>query len=187
MTCRFLPLVLLALPLAAQLKVDLSPSPTDPAYQIVYGYSGGNLTYVCYSPSVLTTGTRPSISVAISAATNASPVVFTSTGHGFNINSRPQVTISGATGSWTPVNGIFTATIIDANTFSIPMNSTGFSTLTGTLVFTTTAPRLTVQEWTVLLYAYDGSGNLISKTSLAGSNSLRARCSDATSTTLNIQ
>ena len=70
---------------------------------------------------------------SISAATNASPVVLTSTGHG--LNTGASVTISGATGSWTPINGTSTITKIDANSFSIPVDSTAFGALTGTVVF----------------------------------------------------
>lgn len=172
--------------------VNLSQGPPHIPYQAVYGYTVNgsvyNLTSVCFAPSELTAGFRAETNIAISAATNANPVVFTSTGHGFNTNSRPSITISGATGNWTPVNGTFTATIIDANTFSIPVNSTGFSTLTGTLTFTTTAPRLNQPEWAVELYAYDANNNLISRTWLKGSSGIgTAKCSDATSTTTNIQ
>jgi hypothetical protein len=179
--------------------VALSEGPPSLAYQTVFGYSGTNLTYRCMSPSFIqATGTagvitpvagirRNQIAIAISAATNASPVVFTSTGHGFALNSRPQVIVSGGTGNWAVVNGTFTATLVDANTFSIPVNSTAFGAVTGTLIFRTTAPRLNVWEWAVELYAYDGSSNLISRTWLTGSTGTGLRCSDAALSTTNIQ
>lgn len=176
--------------------VNISQGPPRTPYQAIYGYtlSGSiyNLVYACYSPSNLAEGFRHETQIAISAATNANPVVFTSTGHGFNLNSRPSITIQGGTGNWAAVNGTFTATIIDANTFSIPVNSTAFGAVTGTLTFNTTAPRLNQLEWAVVLYAYDANNNLISRTWLDGSTGVgpsgfSARCSDATSTSTNIQ
>lgn len=168
-------------------NVSLSQGPPITPYQVVYGYTSTNLIYACYSPSERTTGYRQETKVSIASATNGSPVVFTSTAHGFNTNSRPTVTISGATGNWTPVNGTFTATITSVNAFSIPVDSTGFSTLTGTLVFTTTAPRQNQPEWAVVEYTYDGSNNLTTKLWLNGSTGMQAKCSDATVSTTNIQ
>lgn len=173
--------------LAQATDVSISQEPTKRAVQTVYLFSGTNLTAQCASPSVVTTGTRAITRVSISAATNANPAVFTSTGHGFNVNFRPKVTISGATGNWTPVNGTFTATIVDANTFSIPVDSTGFGALTGTLVFSTTSPRTTVAEWSVLQYFYDGSNNLVAKGWLNGQTGYASKCSDASLTTTNVQ
>ena len=60
----------------------------------------------------------------------------TSTAHGMVTGDR--VIISGATGSWTPINGSFSVTRIDADTFTIPVDSTTFGALTGTVVM---APR----------------------------------------------
>lgn len=167
--------------------VSLSEGPPVYPYQLVLGYTGTNLIYVCYARTISTTGFRAATQVSITAASNASPVSFTSTGHGFNASSRPKVTISGATGNWTPINGTFTATITGANTFTIPVDSTTFGALTGTIVFTTTAPRTTVAEWAVQQFAYDGSNNVISKVWLNGSTGLSAKCSDATNSATNIQ
>lgn len=178
---------LISLPLAAQLKVDLSQFPTGPSVEAVYAYDGSNnLLSACYALTIDTTSRRSSIITSISAATNANPVVFTSTGHGFNLNIRPKVTISGGTGNWTAVNGTFTATIVDANSFSIPIDSTTFGAVTGTLTYTTTAPRSNVAEWEVILYSYT-STNLILKSFLGGTASFSNKCSDAASTTLNKQ
>lgn len=159
--------------------------PTNAAYQHVYGYSGSNLIYTCTAASV--NSTRAFTRVSISAATNANPVVFTSTGHGLDANSRPKVTISGGTGNWTAANGTFTATVTSANAFSIPVDSTAFGALTGTVVFTTTGPRTVLAEWSVKLYGYDGSNNLIWSGWQNATNSLNQKCSEAALTTTNRQ
>lgn len=170
------------------LSVNITPGPPQRAYQIVYGYSGTNLSYICYAPSVVTTGTRAVRTTSISAASNASPVSLTSTAHGFDANSRPSVTISGGTGNWTAINGTFVATITGANTFTIPVDSTAFGALAGTIVFTSTAPRTNQTDWAVERYFYDGSNNPILAVWLGGSSGIvGVKCSDATSTTNNIQ
>jgi|GEM_PF-3444987 len=70
----------------------------------------------------------------VTAASNANPVSFTSTAHGQT--GSISISIGGATGSWTSVNGTFTGTVTSANTFTIPVDSTGFGALTGSLVVT---------------------------------------------------
>ncbi|HXI85266.1 MAG TPA: hypothetical protein VNL17_14390 [Verrucomicrobiae bacterium] len=156
--------------------------------QTINAFSGANLTSSCYARSVdPNSGIRKNTSVAVSAATNASPVVLTSTGHGFALGSRPNVTIAGGTGNWTAINGTFTATVVDANTFSIPVDSTAFGALAGTITFTTTAPRSTQAEWAVKLFAYDGSGNNIGAFWMNGISSMTQKCSDAAVATTNIQ
>ncbi len=178
---------LMAVGLLAQAPVNVEEGPPPRAVQFILGYSGSNLIYLCQSPSAISTGQRLAVNVPISAISKASPAVVTSVGHGFNLNSRPSVSLSGATGTgWVSgantVNGTFVATIIDADTFSIPVNTTGNGTLAGTVVFVTTAPRINVPEWAVQKLVYDGSNNLIWKGWLNGSSSYQAKCSDATST-----
>ena len=56
------------------------------------------------------------VPVAVTGATNASPIVVTSTGHA--LNTGDAVAISGVAGN-TAANGTFTVTKIDANTFSL--------------------------------------------------------------------
>jgi hypothetical protein len=56
------------------------------------------------------------VPVAVTGATNASPIVVTSTGH--SLNTGDAVSISGVAGN-TAANGVFTVTKIDANTFSL--------------------------------------------------------------------
>lgn len=171
--------------------VNLSAGAPPIGYTQVLGYSGSNLTYTCTARSDEGVNTpRSRISVSISAISKANPAVVTSTGHGFPTNSRPSITIGGATGTgWTAVNAAWTATVVDANTFSIPVDTTGATGAApgGTITFTTTAPRTTVAEWSVKKLAYDGSNNLIWVGWLSGSSGYNSKCSDATSTTNNQQ
>jgi hypothetical protein len=161
---------------------------SGPATQQVYLYSGSNVIAICEALSTVTNGQRAATSVAISAVSKAAAAVVTSTAHGFAVSSRPKVTISGATGTgWTGINAAWTATVIDADTFSIPIDSSGFGTLAGTVVFTTTAPRSTMPEWSVQRFAYDGSSNLIWTGWLNGTAAKNQQCSEGSSTTLNQQ
>lgn len=75
----------------------------------------------------------PGGSVSISAASNASPVSLTSVAHG--LITGDQVTISGGTGAWAAINGTFTVTVTSADTFTVPVDSTAFGALAGTIVF----------------------------------------------------
>ncbi len=160
---------------------------TEPDQQVL-NYTGSLLTSACYAKSTLTIGPRASTYVAISGISKAAAAVVTSTGHGFAVSSRPQVTISGATGTgWTGVNATWTATILGADTFSIPIDSQAFGTLAGTIVFVTTAPRSTMYEWKVQKLVYDTSNLLIWTGWLGGSPAYTWRCSDASSTTLKQQ
>lgn len=56
------------------------------------------------------------VPVAVTAATNASPIVLTSTGH--SLNTGDIISVSGVVGN-TAANGVFTITKLDANTFSL--------------------------------------------------------------------
>lgn len=74
----------------------------------------------------------------VSAASNAATVsLTTAAAHG--LLSGSIITIAGATGNWTPINGSFTITKTGATTFTIPVNSTTFGALTGTPTFTATS------------------------------------------------
>lgn len=173
---RLLPIMLLT-----GLSVLVAQTPAlDPAVQKVYGNDGTNITYICESPSFESTGRRPAQFLTISGITKANPAVATSTGHGFDANSRPSITITGATGTgWTAINTTWVATIASANTFSIATDSTGFGTLGGTVKFNTTAPRTTFAEWSIMKYVYDGSNIIIWSGYLYGRNAYNSKCSEA--------
>lgn len=72
-----------------------------------------------------------SVVYSVTGATNANPVKLT-------LLSAPptgtSVTISGATGSWVPINGTFASTRVDGTHLTIPVDSTLFGALTGTVV-----------------------------------------------------
>ena len=176
----------------AQEGPNTNPTAGPPmtSWQQVNGYTGTDIIYICFARSLVQSRSA-NAPLTISAASNAAAVVFTSTGHGFPIPTqlvvRPTITIKGGTGNWTAINHTFTATIIDANSFSIPVDSTAFGALTGTITFTTTAPRLNFAEWAVELFTYDASHNNLGSVWLGGNTGLAQKCSDATSTTLNVQ
>ena len=105
--------------LGAQINVNLLtksagnvPTNADalPTYRI-YGLAGA-----LASGFVLNGTVAPKDSGAISAASNASPIVITSNNHGLSNGAR--VTISGVNGN-TAANGTWTVTVIDQNTFSL--------------------------------------------------------------------
>lgn len=79
--------------------------------------------------------------VAISAATNASPIVITATSHGFSTND--VVTVSGVAGN-TAANGTWQITVSDANTFSLNNSSGNAAYTSGGLA--SKAPVLVIQS-----------------------------------------
>ena len=142
--------------------VNQSAGPPPWGVQVIFDYAGGpNLVYTGYAMS----DQGRSSTVTVTAASNASPVSFSAASHGFNYASgataTPTVCISGATGNWTPINGCFAATPTSANAFTIPVDSTTFGALTGTLVVTTRAPRTSQAVWSISKDVYDNTNKLI--------------------------
>jgi hypothetical protein len=141
--------------------VNQTSGPPPIAYEKILYYSGSVLQYVCYAPS-----TSPQTTVTVSAATNANPVVFTATAHGFGdfatagATTTPTVQISGGTGNWAAVNGVWKATVTSANAFSIPVDSTTFGAFVSATVITR-APRWNQTMWSISINFYDASNNLI--------------------------
>lgn len=84
---------------------------------------------VMLAGGVIGFGGETGLGAAITAATNANPAVLTQAGHQFVTGD--QITISGATGNWKAINGVFPVTVTGANTYSIPVNSTTFGALAG--------------------------------------------------------
>lgn len=90
------------------------------------------IQYAAYFPDFNTLS-----NVAITAASKANPTILTSAGSG--VIDGETVTISGATGAgWTNLNAAFTATVLDENTFSVPLDTSAYAgTVGGSPVFAT--------------------------------------------------
>jgi hypothetical protein len=114
-----------------------SRTPSDPTSAPIFRIysSTGLMTNGTGNTAQLNTG-------PITGATNASPIVITSTGHGLTTGTR--VTISGVGGN-TAANGDFNVTVVNSNSFSLD-GSTGNGSYTsgGTWhvsgLYTVTAP-----------------------------------------------
>lgn len=174
--------------------VNLSQGPSSPPYQKIFFYSGSNLTYLCAAHS-----TAPETTLSITAATSATPAVFTSTGHGFFNTSAgtklgtPRVTISGAPTAWAALNsGSWLLSAVDANTFQLINPSTGtafdggaLAAWSGTATITAHSPRTTQPIWSISAYTYDGSSNIIwSGQAFAAQGLTRNTCVDPSATTI---
>jgi parallel beta-helix repeat protein len=69
------------------------------------------------------------------AATNANPVVITTTTvHKFG-SGVSQIYVFGGTGAWAALNGVQTATFVSTTTFSIAVDSTGFGSFSGQVMW----------------------------------------------------
>lgn len=95
---------------------------------------------VQFTNNTVDTSSGSNITTTISAATNVNPAVLTATGHGFVVGSTIPLKISGFTGNWAAANSNdIVGTIIDANTFSIPVDSRAFGAVTGSPVYSSGA------------------------------------------------
>ena len=84
-----------------------------------------------------------SASLTVTGISKASPAVVTSAAHG--LTSGNSVIISGATAAWAPLNATWTATVIDGNSFSIPVDSSLFvGAFNGTMIL---PPALAVGDF----------------------------------------
>lgn len=167
----------------AQPGVNVSNGPPPVAFQKVFVYSGSSVIGICWSPSFLDSRTR-NTPILITAISKAAAASVTSIAHGFDLNSFPQVTIQGATGTgWTGVNGTWVATPTGVDTFTIPVDSQAFGTLAGTVTFTTTAPRKNLAEWAVEKIAYS-TGLAVWQGWVGGTTAQNQKCSDAAVSTV---
>jgi hypothetical protein len=148
----------LSVAMFAQQPVTLSDA-FIPDYTSLFYTPSSSVTYACYAK----TSSAPTSTITVSGVSNANPGVVTATGHGLHVDMNPEITISGGTGGWAAVNGTHRATIINANSFSIPVNTSSLGAVTGTLVFTTKAPRTNQKIWLVMKVMKDASGNVSSR------------------------
>lgn len=134
--------------------VTVSIAPPIVAWSSINDYDGSsNLIYFGYALS------RQPNAVTLTGATisKAASGVVTFVAHG--LQSDQSVTIAGGTGDWAGVNGAQKITKIDADTFSIPINTSGYAgTFAGTV--TTTAAQTNALCWSIQKNYYDGSNRL---------------------------
>jgi len=100
------------------------------------------------------THTFPIHKAAISAASNASPVSFTSAAHG--LPAFVTVTISGGAAAWAVVNGDYVATKTGADTFTVPYDTSLLGAAAGSLVFSEHAPVI-AQAYTHHIAVYENA------------------------------
>jgi hypothetical protein len=189
-------LVLLLTPLVIYAQGDGTPvtdtlAPPPNGYQSILYYSGTNLIYMCKARAEQQSAT----SVTVSTASNANPVSFTATAHGFGdfathgATTTPTVRIQGCTGGWTAINGVWLATITSANAFTIAVDSTAFGAFPAACRFDSRTPRWNASVWSVSKMMYDGSSNLVgifwpvvpgglSATNLLGGRTFNFNCSN---------
>ena len=74
----------------------------------------------------------------ITGCTNASPAVCTVASSA--VPSTTSIILSGFAGAWSTMNGAKAATHLSGSTFSVPVDSTGFSTLVGLPVWRSVSP-----------------------------------------------
>ncbi len=122
----------------------LSTTAFDPAFGSIYAI---NWRYQCAplpenakgeifnNLALRVRATTLQASLSVSGISKAAAAVVTVTvAHGMAVGTTLTVTIAGATGpGWSAVNGTFTPTPTSSTAFSIPVVSTGFGTLGGTV------------------------------------------------------
>lgn len=148
-------------------QVNISQSPPYKAYSTITYYTGTNATITCQAPSWISPN-KATQTVTVSTVSNANPGSFTATAHGFGdyashgATITPVVIITGATGGWTGINGVWKATVTSANAFTIPVDTSGFGSFSGqSITVKTTAPRWNTAVWSIFQQFYDGSNNAI--------------------------
>lgn len=142
--------------------VDTSSGPPPIAFTKIFDYSGGSsIVYIGYALSDQGKATQLP---AITGITNANPGVITwASAPGFDIQgatvtSLPVIAISGGTGSWTAINGVWvyqpasgsttTGTLLNPST-GVQLDTTAFGAVTGTLVAYTRAPLTSAKCWAI--------------------------------------
>ena len=154
--------------IGAPVSTNISAPPLEPL-TVIFDYAGGNnLIYKGWAKSGQGLYTAP----AVSAFSAASPGVLTfASAHGYNWvaagpTAQPSIAISGGTGNWKAVNGIWifqptaatTGTLASVVAGSLTqLDTTGFGAVTGTLVVTSRAPRTFDPCWSIQLFVYNAS------------------------------
>jgi len=130
-----------------------SIGPPDTAWTGINDYGGGST--ILYSG--LAKSIQQPFTLTVTSVSKASSAVVTVTAHGLDTDNI--VTVTGGTGEWTGVNGAQIITKVDANSFTIPVATTGYSgSFAGSI--STLAPRTSAACWSIQKYYYSGS-NLV--------------------------
>lgn len=128
------------MPLSSPVTITAPPTEgwsTISSYDVSNNFEYGG--FARSKQSVLFTFAGATISAAATA-------VITYTAHG--MQAGYSVTIAGGSGDWAGINGTRLITIIDANSFSVAVNSSGYSgTFAGTV--STFAPRTNAACWAI--------------------------------------
>lgn len=153
-------------------NVNQTNGPPMKAYEYrLFRDGSGNTQYVCIAPS---RGKTAISGAAVTAATNATPIVITtSAAHG--LNSDYEVTLTGVLVN-TAANGTFTITVVDSTHFSLN-GTVGNGVYTSGGIVTTQAPLMTDTVWAIRRLYYTGT-NLDASTWLAGSTSMNQVCAN---------
>jgi len=160
------------MPSGAPTQVNISAPPLVPLTTLLDYGGGSNLVYRGWAMSAQ--GRHSTLS-PIAAFSQAGPGVMTFTvAHGLNYDTadskataQPSVAISGGTGNWTAVNGIwiFQPTSATAGTLAsvvggllTQLDTSTFGAVTGTLVVNTLSPRTSDPVWSIQYFVYLSSG-----------------------------
>ena len=115
-----------------------------PPQAVTFMMYPGTTSYLCRAYSMQATAST----ITVTSWSNASPTVATATAHGLgdyatsaSLVPNPVVYITGASGSWANLNGAPVATVLSADTFSIPFDASAAGTAPTTITVTTQAPR----------------------------------------------
>jgi hypothetical protein len=73
------------------------------------------------------------VSTIPTSISNAAAAVFRKAGHG--LTTGRVIEVSGGTSAWVPINGTRTVTVIDSEYFSVPVDSSAFGAVSGTVSY----------------------------------------------------
>lgn len=146
----------------------------DPAWTSVLDYDGGGLlVYSGKARSQQAGRDGAPASLTVASATRGATTTFTVTAHGLGSGNRVAIASNTLSG-WTGLNGnTYIITVVDANSFTIAVNSSGFNAGGFDGAMTTQDPQTSQPQWSIQKLYYDGSSRLIRSTWAYGSQAAR--------------
>jgi hypothetical protein len=161
---RLIPLLAVCAVAFAQAPVNVSIGPPAQGYTQMISYTGTDPEYIGIAPSAV-----QRYRITVTTASNAAACVITAASHG--LQNDNAVTISGFTGGWAGANGTHKITVVDANSFSVPVNSAAFGPYGAQApTVTSTAPRTNALIWSLQRIYYTAGGS-VERTAYAGGSS----------------